>query len=242
MRQHILDPHDFAPARAIFDNLVLDPDIPLTDQLDDLDEDLFAAGFPNNCILAIGWFPAFKPDGEFGVSLNQNPEWWDSFAERRCRSIPALKQAVADLAEIARQRKERYLFSGREMDADFVWANDLVLDPSRPPQDQPAVHKARLFEVYIGQYVLRIDWSAPGSPSGEFVVSLKYMPRQWEFRSRDLIQVERRYEPETWQPVLERRCRTVAELQAAVSEFVGVVWRDINSVRRELGLPERSAE
>jgi hypothetical protein len=241
MRQHIISVLDVSPAKIIIDELVLDPNVPLEQQSEDLTEDLFAAGFSNWCVLAIGWFPEFNPLGEFAVHLNQHPEGWDPFVERRCRSIADLRLIVAEMAEVARNRRERYLIDGRAIGADHVWVNDLVLDPDVSPALQPGIHKAKLFEACMGMYALTVGWSNAGDPSGEFVVALKRIIEERQLATENPYVVDQQYKPESWQPLLERRCRTVPELQSAVAQFTNVVKQKQEDMRIELGYPERPA-
>ena len=220
MKRQIITAEDVRPAKILFDNLCLDPDLPVDRQLEDLTEDLFAAGFPNGCKLAVDWFGGYmNPNGKFCVSLSQHPDWWDSFAERRFATIGEIRPAVLDLAEIARNRRERYLFGGIEIGADRVWINELVLDPETAPALQPNLRKPVLFMAPVWSRVLTVGWSNPSSPDGEFIVALDRVPDNWEFPHAEIPALERGYRPKNWEPIAERRCGTVGDLRATVDEF-----------------------
>lgn len=219
MKRHIISPVEVAPGQITLDDLVLDPETPLALQADHLKEDLLSVAFRNGCVLDVGWYPEGSPDGEFGISLSQNPDAWEPFAGRDCRSIPALHHAVSEFVTIAKARNERYPVSGESVGADHVWRNVLVLDPGVPLPLQPGLHGDPLFEAVIGDHVLTIGWRPQRDPSGELVVALKRITEDWEFATETPYRVERVYKPETWQPFIERRCKSLDELRAAVTDL-----------------------
>ncbi|WP_240907365.1 hypothetical protein [Paludisphaera rhizosphaerae] len=66
---------------------------PLSEQVDDLKEDLAQIAFPGGTILDLGWYPSFDPQGEFKVTVVQNGDW-----ER-----PVLQVGAKDLRSLKRQ-------------------------------------------------------------------------------------------------------------------------------------------
>lgn len=139
MKKHILLPEDVAPGKIIFDDLILDPDLPLESQAEwELKEDLFMADFPNGCALDVGWYPSFDPTGSFGIALYQTEFYWGPFIKRDCRSIDELKKILAELVEIARNRASipRVVMNESIAWPAYLLSDDLTLDPMASLESQ----------------------------------------------------------------------------------------------------------
>lgn len=202
MKKHIVLPEDVAPAIIQFDNLILDPDLPLEVQADsDLDEDMFGAFFPNGCFLDVGWYPAFDPKGSFGIALNQEPFGWDPSIRRKCRSIDKLKKIVAELVEIARKRPSipRVVMNDAIAWPARLLSDDVILDPMAPLESQLDKLREKMTRAFRGRYRIQVGWLPPHSASGEFVLTLSRAS-------------ERHSDEGPFELVTERRCRSIVEM------------------------------
>lgn len=202
MKKHILLPEDVAPGKIIFDDLILDPDLPLESQAEwELKEDLFGAKFPNGCLLDVGWYPEFNPSGSFGITLNQTPSGWDPFIRRDCRSIDELRTIVAELVEIARSRPSipRVLLNQDTARPAYALSEDVILDPMAPLDSQLDKLREKMCRAFRGKYRIQVGWLPPHSPTGEFVLTLS---RASESHSDE----------GPFELVTEKRCPSIAEM------------------------------
>jgi len=226
MKTLIFTQKDFGLGTLRENNMLLDPELPLADQVDDLEEDLLWATFPNGVHLWIGWFPAHRADGEFAVGLVHNPDAGGVPShECRCRSISELQGIVKEAVSIAVGIKGLYILAGyNELDADWVWLNELVLEADRPLEEQTASLKAELFEAaFVEGYVLTVGWIPAHDPNGRFVLSLKRTRGEWVLDPAYSDVVPRRErKPESWEPFMEKQCRSIPELKMIVKDFVRV--------------------
>lgn len=58
-----------------YDEFNIDFNIPLQDQIFELDEDLLQIKYSNNIILDVGWYPGFDPLGNFTIYIIKNSDW-----------------------------------------------------------------------------------------------------------------------------------------------------------------------
>lgn len=202
MKKHILSPENIAPGRIIFDSLELDPSVSLEAQADpDLFDDMFAARFPNGCVLDISWYPIFDPSGSFEISLNQTQTHWDPFISRWCRSIEELKTIVAELVETAKNTPSvpQVVLDEHIARPAYLLSDDLVLDPMSPPESQLDQLREQMVRASTGKYRIQVGWLPPHLPAGEFVLTLS--------RASDRHDYEGPFEL-----VAEKRCRSIAEM------------------------------
>lgn len=101
MQQHVLTDIDVRTDRITYDELLLDLSVPLESQLQQLNQDLFQAEFPNGCVLDIGWYASFSPNGEFRIALNCSSERWEPITQRRRRTLVELKSIVKEFVALA---------------------------------------------------------------------------------------------------------------------------------------------
>jgi len=81
----------------------IDADVALSEQLDNLREDLAQIQFPSTGLVDVGWYPECNPEGLFVVVLIQNGDWEHPSLRREVSTLPALKDAVAEATRKARQ-------------------------------------------------------------------------------------------------------------------------------------------
>lgn len=86
---------------AFWDLDFLVEDMPLTQQLDGLKEDLAQIKYPHLIILDIGWYPEFSIDGAFSVSVVKESEWEQPLFRERCTSVDALLKCLLRAVEVA---------------------------------------------------------------------------------------------------------------------------------------------
>lgn len=213
---------DLAPAIVHWDKLILDPDRPLEPQIDDSYEELLLAEFPNGVSLDVEWRDEFRSRGFFVVTLVQNPDYWEPIASQKCDSLVELKRTVTEFVNIARHENKRYLLSRAKIDADEIWLNRLVLNPDAPLNMQANLLAGELFEAsyLIGGRILTIGWLPPHDPSGEFVIRSYHSETEWktEASPRGMARYRER-NPESWQLISEKRCKSVPELMAIVTKM-----------------------
>ena len=101
MRELLLNPSDVYPATIKRNELILDRSKPLDEQLEDLEEDLLHAIFPNGLVLDVGWCPGWKAHGQFNIAL-VTTGWEDVVKEQQCRTINELLSTIHEFVDIAR--------------------------------------------------------------------------------------------------------------------------------------------
>lgn len=70
------DSVDWRTGNIVFWDLeFLDTSRPLSEQLDDLKEDLAQVQYPKERVLDIGWYPSFAQDGEFVIRVVHTDDW-----------------------------------------------------------------------------------------------------------------------------------------------------------------------
>lgn len=220
MKHNLFSNEQWQPA-TIRESLMLDPELPLHAQLDELDEDLFWAEYPNAVNVDIGWYPAHEASGEFVIALNQNPyEYWP-FLKRRCRSIADLRQIAKEMANTAMSRPSirRPLLRESDFQNAIIRANELVFDPLTALEFQLDALKRRLLDARYDKQrrVLTAEWTIENSIRGEFLVEVRRDLRDYPSRSGldgPDFDEERAAMPVLW----TRKCRTIPELEETVRE------------------------
>jgi len=107
MKSSIVRPERVAPGAVIYDDLLLDPDRPLCEQLDDLKEDLLLVEFAGPTFLAVGWCPSLKPGGSFLIELSDDAIAWNTIFERRCQTLEDLGTCLDEAVTEAKRQAAR---------------------------------------------------------------------------------------------------------------------------------------
>lgn len=76
-----------------YDNFNIDFTIPLKGQEDNLLEDLLQIEFPNNYLLDVGWYPEYKIEGQFVLTLIKNLDWQHPVYRHSCVLQDDLKKS-----------------------------------------------------------------------------------------------------------------------------------------------------
>lgn len=214
MCQWLIDTSALAPAKVHWNKLKVDENAVPTQELGDVYDCLLFARFPNGVALSIDWFPDAAPGGEFVVELVEYADEWEPFAKRTCRSFAELRSVTLELIRAAKAHPAiaMAVFEEGHQGILGITLNELVLDQTRPPSQQIDRLKGELFEATLSSdRVMKIGWEPPHDPTGEFVVRLLYDPE----RVRNIVQ---RGAPSE-RLLLERRCRTISELESIVQEL-----------------------
>ena len=90
----MIDGIDVSPGHVTYDELLLDDSRPLSEQLDNLKEDLLQIQFPDGYLVDVGWYPEFAHEGAFTVLVTQDADWSSPAWERHCSSIAELREAL----------------------------------------------------------------------------------------------------------------------------------------------------
>lgn len=68
--------------------------IPLSEQIDDLKEDLAQIAFPGGIVLDLGWYPSFDPRGQFRVTIVQDGVWERPVFQAGAKDLRSLKHQI----------------------------------------------------------------------------------------------------------------------------------------------------
>lgn len=93
---------DFRPGHVIYDELRLDQSRPLSQQRENLKEDLLQVEFPGGYLVDVGWYPEFSHEGAFRVLVIWGDDWSSPVWERQCSSISELRDALPAAVSQAR--------------------------------------------------------------------------------------------------------------------------------------------
>lgn len=205
MRQPVIKPADVWPGTITFDDLLFDPEATVASQIDDLKEDLLLVEFPNGCVLAVGWLPAFDTGGRFMVHLSQGDDG-ETVAQRFSADFNEMRDHVLELARLARDRPgvAYTIFGPRDFHPGHVLKNTLVVNPERPVAEQAELLDTDMLTVFLpkGETIMRVSWEPPRSSQGEFVVALGR-----DFDNAGIIGIE-------------RRCRNIEELRNTLRDII----------------------
>ena len=237
MKQKMFQDGEFGHARIFSNNLEFDPSRSLEEQFRDLDlgEDLIVASFlESGYTLSVDWRPSNNPAGKFYVTLNRNPEEWKPFKMASGRSLEFVRDTVREFMQFVERATLRYAISSLYLIPDGSWlyrhfhtfVNKLLIDMAVPLADQAAKFRSKLFEMRIAEFGLTVTWSPPSDPAGEFVVRLQWIPDSHRLPP-DARPNERvpRSKLKPWVPYLEKRCKTIAELQSTAREYAQIARR-----------------
>mgnify|MGYP000296170023 CR=1 FL=1 len=228
MKTLIFDDSEFEGGTIHWNNLQLDDRLSLDAQLDDLWDDMVFVSFPSGCGILVGWLPEFDVQGEFVVSMGQNPDLWEPLREGRCRSIQELRRIVKEYVEMAKTITRRYILSHKNLlhDLDRVVVNDLAFDMTLPLSQQlDRLHEA-LFEAHLlSGHVITIGWIPSHSPSGRFVLTLYDDPAEWDHTGIGYW-IKLKWDPKLWRLLLTKECRSIDELKLVFEEVLQYV-RDL---------------
>jgi hypothetical protein len=84
----------------ILDDFKLNENIPLTQCLDDLKEDMLQVEYPGGYILDIGWRPSFNSNGQFYVVLIKDYDWEHTIYHGTAKNIDNLKKRISEASEL----------------------------------------------------------------------------------------------------------------------------------------------
>lgn len=88
--------NDFFDKKRIdvtFNDFIFDENKAVKDQLDNLKEDLYQASFGNH-IIDIGWYPSFKQDGKFIISIIKDYDWQAPILQYKTAEIDKLIEFI----------------------------------------------------------------------------------------------------------------------------------------------------
>lgn len=75
----------------VFNEFSVKKDILLSEQLDELREDMLQVEFPNGYILDIGWKPSFDINGKFYIYLIKDFDWEQPVYSGNAKDIDSLE-------------------------------------------------------------------------------------------------------------------------------------------------------
>ena len=78
----------------------VNPEISLSEQLLQLDEDLIQICYDEQYILDVGWYPAFNIEGNFRVVIIKDCDWEKPVLTREYRDIKILKEHIEECVRI----------------------------------------------------------------------------------------------------------------------------------------------
>lgn len=73
--EKISDSMDFSPGRVVYEEFTIDDGRESVEQVDRLNEDLLQVEFPGDVVLDLGWYPAFRREGQFQVRVIRHFNW-----------------------------------------------------------------------------------------------------------------------------------------------------------------------
>lgn len=85
---------DFKSGEILYDEFHVDFSKTFSEQLDSLTEDLLQVKYGKGCLLDMGWYPEYEPDGRFVVQLIKSENWDEPEYRRNCRSQEELKEIL----------------------------------------------------------------------------------------------------------------------------------------------------
>ncbi len=79
---------------VFWDLSFLDPQRPLTDQVEDLKEDLAQVKYARGVLLDIGWYPEFSSEGAFVVRVVRETDWDQPLFLEKHRGVDGLLECI----------------------------------------------------------------------------------------------------------------------------------------------------
>lgn len=102
VRMSILKTIDIKNGKVVFDDLsLLSSSIPLSNQLDELKEDLLQIEYPNQILIDAGWYPCFSEDGQFKVFVIKGDDWENPMMKVNAKDLIDLQDALIKAVELA---------------------------------------------------------------------------------------------------------------------------------------------
>lgn len=81
--------------KIVFNEFSIKDTIPLSEQINDLKEDMLQIEFPNNFILDVGWRPSFDINGKFFIYLIKNFDWSAPVYYSNAKDLPSLYNQIS---------------------------------------------------------------------------------------------------------------------------------------------------
>ncbi len=84
----------------VYDEFNIDPNLPLKDQIMELQEDLLQIQYDNNVVIDVGWYPELDPSGSFIINIIKDSDWSHPIYKKtvKLKNIVAELQKAIDLA------------------------------------------------------------------------------------------------------------------------------------------------
>lgn len=94
---------NFSPGKITYDDFNADPELPLSEQIGLLKEDLFQVCYEDRYIIDIGWYPSFSQDGNFQIIIIKDFNWSEPLCKIECRNMSDLNDCMKECAEMAKR-------------------------------------------------------------------------------------------------------------------------------------------
>jgi hypothetical protein len=96
---------DWKTGTVVFWDLdTIDESRPLSEQIEDLKEDLAQIEYPADIIMDVGWYPEFAATGNFVVCVVQHGEWERPVFRKDAFTIEELKARIVEAIRTATER------------------------------------------------------------------------------------------------------------------------------------------
>lgn len=82
---------DLSPGKVVYDDFDINSELPLSEQIYSLKEDLFQLNYNDKYIIDIGWYPEFDVNGTFSIVLIEDFNWQHPLEKKSCRDIETLQ-------------------------------------------------------------------------------------------------------------------------------------------------------
>lgn len=95
---------DIKDGTITYNTFEIDFNVPFSEQLDNMTEDLLQIRYDGDYVLDVGWYPEFDSDGNFKICVIKNDDWDNPLFYEVCRSEVELKRflniAVGIISEV----------------------------------------------------------------------------------------------------------------------------------------------
>lgn len=95
---------DFHGSRIVYSDFQINVDLPLHDQILELQEDLLQVSY-GQYTLDLGWYPASDPQGHFIIHIIENSDWSNPLYKKKA-SIRNLKKELEKAIQLVRALKD----------------------------------------------------------------------------------------------------------------------------------------
>ena len=99
----MIEQADFAGGSVVFWDFHIAPHRPLSEQINELKEDLIQVAYRGDILIDVGWYPEFSADGNFIVQLIRNEDWASPLMKFDAPSVESLRACVERCVEKAKQ-------------------------------------------------------------------------------------------------------------------------------------------